>query len=63
MIKIVHRIAAITATLCIAIFFTSTVFVELFGSHESIAMIKRLIVLPGLFILVPAIAVTIIPLN
>lgn len=48
MIKIVHRIAAITATLCIAIFFTSSVFVELFGSHESIAMIKRLIVLPGL---------------
>ena len=58
MIKIVHRIAAITATLCIAIFFASSVFVELFGSYESIAMIKRLIVLPGLFILVPAIAVS-----
>lgn len=56
--QIIHRIAAITATLCIAIFFTSTVLVELFGSYESIATIKSLIVMPGLFMLVPAIAVT-----
>ncbi len=56
--QLIHRIAAITATLCIAGFFTSTVIVELFGSHESIATIKSLIVAPGLFILVPAIAVT-----
>jgi hypothetical protein len=56
MIKMVHRIAAITASLCIAIFFTSTAIVELFGSHASIAIVKRLIVLPGLIILVPAIA-------
>jgi len=56
--QIIHRIAAIIATSCIAIFFTSTVLVELLGSHELIAMIKRLIVLPGLFILAPAIAVT-----
>ena len=55
---IIHRIAAITATLCIATFFTSTLFVELLGSHESVAMIKNLIVMPGLFILVPAIAIT-----
>jgi hypothetical protein len=56
--QITHRIAAITATLCIATFFTSTVLVELFGSHEAVATIKSLIVMPGLLILVPAIAVT-----
>ena len=56
--RIIHRAAAIIATMCIAAFFTSTVLVELLGSHESIAMIKGLIVMPGLFILVPAIALT-----
>lgn len=55
---IIHRISSITATLCIATFFISTVLVELLGSHELITMIKSLIVVPGLFILVPAIAVT-----
>ena len=53
-----HLVAAITASLCIATFFTSTVLVELFGSHEAIARLKSLIVNPGLFILVPAIAAT-----
>ncbi len=56
MINKIHPVAAIIATLCIATFFTSTILVELFGSHESIAMVKSLIVVPGLFILVPAIA-------
>jgi len=56
--KLVHRSAAITATLCIALFFSSTIFVELLGSYESIATLKSLIVAPGLFILVPAIAMT-----
>lgn len=56
--QIIHRTAAITATLCIAIFFSSTVVVELLGSQESIASVKSLIVFPGLFILVPAIAIT-----
>jgi len=46
------------AMLCIAMFFLSTVWVELFGSDESIAMIKSLIVMPGLFILIPCIAIT-----
>ena len=55
---LIHRIAAIVATLCIATFFTSTILVELFGSSESIAMVKSLIVMPGLFILIPAIATT-----
>jgi len=56
--KLVHRSAAITATLCIALFFSSTIFVELLGSYESIVTLKSLIVAPGLFILVPAIAMT-----
>ncbi|GAA0824027.1 hypothetical protein GCM10009111_34480 [Colwellia asteriadis] len=54
----IHLIAAITATLCIAIFFISTVLVELSGSYESITMVKSLIVMPGLFILLPAMAFT-----
>lgn len=54
----IHRSAAAIATLCIATFFISTVLVELFGSHESIALIKHLIVIPGLFILIPAMAMT-----
>ncbi|MCW8917192.1 MAG: hypothetical protein OQL08_00030 [Gammaproteobacteria bacterium] len=54
----IHRIGAITATACIALFFTSTIVVELFGTEEAIAMVKSLIVMPGLFVLVPAIAAT-----
>ena len=54
----IHPIAACIATLCIAIFFTSTIVVEIGGSYEMIATVKHLIVLPGLFILVPAIAIT-----
>jgi len=56
--KNVHFVAGIVATLTISIFFLSTALVELFGSHEAVATVKRLIVLPGLFILVPAIAAT-----
>ena len=54
----IHRIMSILATLCIAIFFTSTLIVELFGSRETIALVKSLIVMPGIFILVPAMAMT-----
>lgn len=54
----IHRTAAVIATLCITTFFTSSILIELFGSDESIAMVKRLIVMPGLFILIPAIAIT-----
>ncbi len=53
-----HLIAGFLATLIIATFFLSAVLVELFGSHEAVAIVKSLIVLPGLFILVPAIAAT-----
>lgn len=54
----IHFIAGILATLTIATFFTSTIAVELFGSHDAVATVKSLIVIPGLFILVPAIAAT-----
>jgi hypothetical protein len=56
--KQVHFIAGLLATLTIATFFLSTAIVELLGSPESVATIKSLIVMPGLFILVPAIAAT-----
>lgn len=58
MMFMLHRLAAFIAILCIATFFTATVFVELFGTTESIAILKSLIVWLGLFILVPSIAIT-----
>jgi hypothetical protein len=54
--KRAHLVAGILAPLCIAIFFLSTVGVELFGSHAAVAQLKSLIVTPGLWILIPAIA-------
>ncbi len=54
----IHLTAAVIAILCIATFFTSSILVELLGTHESVAMVKHLIVMPGLFILIPAIAIT-----
>ena len=38
--------------------FTATVVVELLGSPEAISIVKHLIVLPGLLILIPALAAT-----
>lgn len=58
MTLILHRLAAHIAILCIATFFSATIFVELVGTAESIATVKSLILWPGLFILVPAIALT-----
>lgn len=58
MMLVLHRLAAPIAVLCIGTFFLATIFVELFGTTESIANLKSLIVWPGLFILVPAIALT-----
>lgn len=54
----VHRIAATTAFLCISTFFLSSLTVDLFGSESAITVVKHLIVLPGLFIMIPAIAIT-----
>jgi hypothetical protein len=56
--RLIHRITAIVATLCIGTFFVSSIVVELFGSPDMVATVKRLIVFPGLFILVPSIALT-----
>jgi hypothetical protein len=53
--KQAHFIAGLLATLTIAAFFLSTIIAELFTSHEAVATVKALIVIPGLFILVPAI--------
>jgi hypothetical protein len=58
MLKRIHLLASIIATLAIATFSTSTILVELFGSHQAVASLKSLIVMPGLFILVPALAAT-----
>jgi len=54
--KRVHLIAGILGPLCIATFFSCTVLAEIFCSHEDVALLKSLIVTPGLWILVPAIA-------
>ncbi|MGR5558988.1 hypothetical protein ACQKQC_22205 [Vibrio fortis] len=57
-ISTIHRISAVIATLCVATFFSSTLIVEVFGTTESIQIVKQLVVFPGLLILVPAIALT-----
>ncbi len=52
----VHLIAGILAPLCLVIFFLSTVLTELFGSPAAVAQLKALIVAPGLWIMIPAMA-------
>jgi hypothetical protein len=54
--KRAHLVAGVLAPLCIAIFFLSTILVEVFGSSEAVARLKSLIVMPGLWILIPAVA-------
>lgn len=54
----IHKLGAVVATLCITIFFTSTIISELFFDLETVTKVKNLIVMPGLFILIPAIAIT-----
>jgi succinate dehydrogenase/fumarate reductase cytochrome b subunit len=53
-----HRIAGLLAMFCIATFLTATVLTELFGSPDAVAGLKSLIVTPGLWILIPALAAT-----
>ncbi|MGO4272049.1 hypothetical protein AB4Z22_19785 [Paenibacillus sp. TAF58] len=55
--KKLHAISSMIALLTIAVFMLSTIVTEIFGSHSSIAILKHLIVLPGLVILIPAMAV------
>jgi len=54
--KRVHLIAGILGPLCLILFFGSTLLVELFGSHASVAQVKSWIVFPGLWIMIPAMA-------
>ncbi|NIB38371.1 hypothetical protein HBA55_02170 [Pseudomaricurvus alkylphenolicus] len=52
-----HAAAATLAFLMIFTFFSSTILVELFGSPDAVATVKQLIVW-GMVILVPAMAIT-----
>lgn len=56
--KRIHLIAGILSPLCVATFFATTVVVELFGTHAAVAQLKSLIVAPGLWILLPCLAMT-----
>jgi len=56
--QLIHRIAAVIATICIVSFFSATVLVELMGSQAMLVNVKNMIVYPGLFILIPAMAIT-----
>lgn len=44
----IHFAAGVAAALTIGTFFLTTAVVELFGSHEAVVTVKRLILLPGL---------------
>jgi ferredoxin-NADP reductase len=52
----IHAIAGTIGFLTILIFWSSTVFSELFGSYETIAVVKGAILM-GMFILIPAMAI------
>ena len=56
MTKQIHFFAGVLAALTIGSFFTATLVSELFGSAATIAAVKAFVVMPGLFILIPAIA-------
>lgn len=56
--KRIHAISGGIACLTIFIFWVSTLFSELFFSIEAVVTVKQWIVWPGLFILVPSIAIT-----
>jgi hypothetical protein len=53
----VHAVAGLVAMLCIASFWNVTVVAEIFGSASDVACAKRFVV-GGLWVLVPALAVT-----
>lgn len=53
-----HFLAGLMATLTITSFFSVSLFSELLGSKETIVAVKAWIVMPGLFLLIPAIAAT-----
>lgn len=55
---IIHKLSALMATFCITLFFSATVVSEVLGNYENIAIVKKLILFPGLFILIPFIVAT-----
>ncbi|WP_372573800.1 hypothetical protein [Ruegeria jejuensis] len=55
MLRAIHPIAGTVGFLTILIFWTSTIYSEVFGTYETVAMVKSMIV-RGLLILVPAMA-------
>lgn len=56
--RIAHRLAALVAAFCLLCFFISTVLVELLGTPADVARVKALIVTPGLWIMLVAMAAT-----
>jgi len=54
----VNFAVGLLATMTIALFFVSTVVVKARGVHGTVAQVKSPIVVPGLFVLMPAIVVT-----
>jgi hypothetical protein len=57
-VQLFHRVAALLAAACIATFLFASIGVELFGTPQAAARLKALIVAPGLWLLVPALAAT-----
>ncbi|WP_282171057.1 hypothetical protein [Ruegeria atlantica] len=56
MIKSIHPVAGIIGFLTIFVFWTSTLYSELFATHATVAAVKSMIV-SGLIILVPAMVI------
>lgn len=54
---LIHATAGAVAMLCILSFWTSTAIAELFLSHDAVAAVKQAI-LYGLWVLIPAMAIT-----
>ncbi|MEY8674066.1 hypothetical protein AB9G22_06745 [Francisella philomiragia] len=55
---IIHKLSAFAAIFCITLFFLATIISEIFGSYNNIIIAKKLILFPGLFILIPIIIIT-----
>ncbi|CAM4458239.1 MAG: hypothetical protein LEGION0403_FIIPPAGN_02788 [Legionella sp.] len=53
MTRIIHPLAGMIAMLTISIFWLSTIIAELFGTHNTIALVKTMIPW-GFFVLIPA---------
>lgn len=63
MLKKIHSFFALFSFLIILSFWSSTLIVELFYDYNKIALIKSIIVFPGLYVLIPAIMITAISGN